>query len=113
MHEMSLITNILAIAEDQARSGGAQLINRIEIEVGALAGVEIHSLEFCYGIARAGTMAAQGELIIHEIAGRGWCRGCEAEVALDFFVVVCPECGQSVTEVLAGRELKVRCINVD
>ncbi len=113
MHEMSLITNILAIAEDQARAGGAKTINRIEVEVGSLAGVEIHSLEFCYGIARAGTMAGQGELVIHEIAGKGWCGGCEAEVPLDFFVAVCAECGGSVTEVLAGRELRVRCINVD
>ncbi len=53
MHEMSLISNILAIAEDQARSGGAKVINRIEVEVGTLAGVEIPSLEFCYGITSA------------------------------------------------------------
>ncbi len=110
---MSLITNILAIAEDQARAGGAEIINRIEVQVGALAGVEIHSLEFCFSIARAGTMAAQGELVVHEIAGKGWCEGCRAEVSLDFFVAVCSECGQTITEVLAGRELQVRCINVD
>ena len=113
MHEMSLITNILAIAEDQARSGGAKVIHRIEIEVGALAGVEVPSLEFCYGIARAGTMAAEGELVIHQIAGKGWCTECATEVPLDFYVAVCATCGQSVTEVLAGKELRVKCINVD
>ena len=113
MHEMSLISNILAIAEEQARSEGARFINRIEVEVGALAGVEIHSLEFCYNIARSGTMAARGDLVIHEIPGRGWCPGCQQEVGLDFQVAVCKKCGQAITRVLSGRELRVLRINVD
>ncbi len=113
MHEMSIVTNILAIAEQQGREAGATAINRIEIEVGALAGVEIPSLEFCFSAAKAETMAAGAELVVHEIPGRGWCEGCQTQVPLDFFVAVCPQCGKSVTQVVQGRELKVRCINVD
>ncbi len=113
MHEMSLISNILTIADEQARLAGAKSINRIEVEVGALAGVEISSLEFCFSVARAGSLAADGELLIHEIPGVGMCSKCQKEVPLEYFVAVCPTCGQSVTEVLSGRELKVRNINVD
>jgi hydrogenase nickel incorporation protein HypA/HybF len=113
MHEMSIVTNILAIAQQQGQEAGAVTINRIEIEVGALAGVEIPSLEFCFGVARTETLAAGAELVVHEIPGRGWCPVCTAEVPLDFFVAVCPDCGESVTKVLQGRELRVRSINVD
>lgn len=113
MHEMSLVTNILAIAEQQARQEGARSINRIELEVGALAGVENHALEFCFQTAKTGTLAQEAALIIHTIPGEGWCASCQEKVFLDFLVGVCPTCGTSLVEVVRGRELRVKSINVD
>lgn len=113
MHEMSIVAGILDIAEDQARSAAATVINTIEVEVGQLAGVEIPALEFCFDIARRDTMAANARLIIHEIPGRGHCPDCGREVAVDFFMAVCPACGQGLVEITQGRELKVRSLNVD
>ena len=113
MHEMSIVSGILDIAENEARSAGARVINSVEIEVGGLAGVEIPSLEFCFEVARRGTLAAGAELIIHEIPGRGHCPDCDREVAVEYFMAVCPECGQALLEILQGRELRVRSINVD
>ena len=113
MHEMSIVAGILDIAEQEARAAGARVINTVEIEVGGLAGVEIPALEFCFEVARRDTLAATAELIVHEIPGRGFCPECERDVAVDFFMAVCPECGQSLLEILQGKELKVRAINVD
>jgi hydrogenase nickel incorporation protein HypA/HybF len=113
MHEMSIVAGILDIAEEQARAAGAKVINAIEIEVGSLAGVEIPALEFCFDVARRGTAAADAKLVIHEIPGRGHCPDCDGDVAVDYFMAVCPACGQSLVEILQGRELKVRSLNVD
>ena len=113
MHEMSIVAGILDIAENQARVASATVINTIEVEVGQLAGVEIPSLEFCFEVARRGTMAETAELVIHEIAGRGHCPDCAREVAVDFFMAICPECGQGLVEITQGRELRVRSLNVD
>ena len=113
MHEMSIVSGILDIAEKEARAAGARVINSVEIEVGELAGVEIPSLEFCFEVARRGTLAETADLMIHEIPGRGFCPDCDQEVAVEYFMAVCPACGQALLEILQGRELRVRSINVD
>ena len=82
MHEMSIVAGVLDIAENEARSAGARVINAVEIEVGALAGVEIDALTFCFSVARQGTLAAEASLVIHEIPGRGHCPDCSQEVAM-------------------------------
>lgn len=113
MHEMSIVSGVLDIAENEARAAGARVINSVEIEVGQLAGVEIPSLEFCFEVARRGTLAAGAELVIHEISGLGHCPDCGQDVAVDYFMAVCPACKQGLVEILQGKELRVRCINVD
>ena len=113
MHEMSIVAGVLDIAEKEARAAGAMVINTVEIEVGRLAGVEIDSLEFCFEIARQGTLADGAELVIHDIPGRGHCPECDRDVEVDFFMAVCPECGQGMVDLRQGRELRVRAINVD
>ncbi len=113
MHEMSIVAGILDIAENQAREASASVINSIEIEVGQLAGVEIGALEFCFDVARRDTLAATATLVIHEIPGRGHCPDCDRDVAVDFFMAVCPACGEGLVEIKQGRELKVRSLNVD
>lgn len=112
MHEMSIAMSILDIAVEQARAAGAREINAVEIEVGDLAGVELHSLRFCFEAARR-DIAPKAELIVHEIPGRGRCSGCGAEADMDFAWAICDSCGQAGLEVLQGRELRVRSLNVD
>lgn len=113
MHEMTIVAGILDIAEKEARTAGARVINSVEIEVGRLAGVEIDSLEFCFEVARKGTLADGAELVVHDIPGRGWCPECDREVDVEFFMAVCPECDQAMVDIRQGRELRVRAINVD
>ena len=112
MHEMSLAMNILEIAAEQARAADARVINRIEIEVGELAGVELESLRFCFTAARRGPAAA-AELVVHEIEGRARCADCGAEPKLEMPVALCPACGSLGLEILQGSELRVRSLNVD
>ena len=91
MHEMSIVSGVLDIAENEARSAGARVINSVEIEVGQLAGVEIPSLEFCFEVARRGTLAAGADLVIHEICGLGHCPDCGQELKSH-----CPGCNRIV-----------------
>jgi len=113
MHELSIITSILDVVEEQARLNGAKVVNTIEIEVGELAGVEIPSLEFCYDAARTDTLAAKANLVIHVIEGRGHCPDCDKDVPLEYFIAPCPECGDTLVEASQGRELRIKSIDVD
>ena len=111
MHEMSIACSIVDIAEEQARAAGARRVNTVEIEVGALAGIEVESLRFCWDAARRGLAAGAG-LVVHGIPGRGFCPRCEAETDVDYHVALCPAC-EGGLRILQGRELRVRCLNVD
>ena len=113
MHEMSIVTGILRIVEDQARAAGAQVINSIELEIGQLAGIEIDSLPFCFEAARKGTLADKAELVIHDIPGMGYCPECGKNVPVEFHLAVCRECDKALVDVFQGRELRVKSINVD
>ncbi len=113
MHEMSIVSGILRIVEDQAREAEATIINSIELEIGQLAGIELDSLQFCFDVAKKKTMAAGAELTIHSIPGKGYCSKCEKDVSVDFQMAVCPQCEQAVMEIFQGRELRVLSINVD
>jgi hydrogenase nickel incorporation protein HypA/HybF len=108
---MSIACSIVDIAEEQARAAGAVRVNTVEIEVGALAGVELESLRFCWDAARQG-LAAAARLVIHEIPGRGFCPRCETACGVDYHVALCPRC-EGGLRILQGRELRVRCLNVD
>jgi len=113
MHEMSIAMNIIDIAGEQALANGATVVHAIHADVGALAGVEMQSLAFCFEVAREGTPVDGAQLVINEIPGRGRCNACAAEVTVDFFVAVCPECGQGGVEITSGRELRVRSLDID
>jgi hydrogenase nickel incorporation protein HypA/HybF len=109
---MSIAMSILDIAHEQARAAGARVVNRIELDLGGLAGIEVESLRFCFAAARRG-MTAGAELAIHEIPGRARCADCAATCALEVPIALCPACGSLGLEILQGRELRVRSLNVD
>jgi len=114
MHEMSIAMNILDIASQQAREAGAKVVHSIEIEVGDLAGIEVAALEFCFETARRSTQATStADLVVHRIEGTGRCVECRREVPVDFYIAFCPDCPNVGLEIIQGRELKVRSLQVD
>jgi hydrogenase nickel incorporation protein HypA/HybF len=113
MHEMTIVTGILNIVEEQARAAGARVINSIEVEIGELAGVEVDALNFCFEAARKNTLASDADLIILHVEGLGHCLQCEKDVPVTYPVALCPGCGLPVFDVKQGRELRVKSINVD
>lgn len=111
MHEMTIVAGVLAIAHRQAAAAGAVRINRVVLEVGRLAGVEVDALRFCFAAAREG-LSAGAELVIREVPGRGTCPACGLAADVDEPAAVCASCG-SVLEISGGRELSVASLNVD
>ncbi len=113
MHEMSIALNIIDIVSSQAKAEQAQKINRIELEIGELAGILIDSLEFCFEAASKNTLADSASLNIVKIPGKGICHDCHTEIDVDNYIVVCPNCGGFGVEITQGKELKIRSINID
>ncbi len=108
MHELGITQSVVdAVLE----SVGEPRIARLQLEIGKLSGVVPDAVRFCFDIVASGTALEGARLDIVEPSGRGSCRDCGAEFDLDDVIVLC-ECGSADVAVLAGRQLRVRSVEV-
>ncbi len=112
MHEMSIAMNIVEIAVQSAKQHGAQKINSITVEIGALSGVVPEALEFCFEAATKDTPAEGSKLEIIYLKAEAHCPHCGIHFETDQFLNICPNCGQQVFA-QGAHQLQVKTINVD
>lgn len=113
MHEMSIAMNIIELASAAAQAEGASVIDRIELEIGTMAGIMVESLEFCFEAAAHGTLAEGAVLDITSIPAEGHCTMCNKISAIDSLAAQCPHCGAYLLSLLTGNDLKIKAIIVD
>lgn len=109
MHELGITQSIVEAVLDAV---GERRIVRLWLEIGRLSGVVPDAVRFCFDLAAAGTALEAAELDIDEPAGRGECRECGVEFEVDTPIVLCA-CGSADVAVLAGRELRIRAVEVE
>ena len=114
VHEFSLVVSMLDVAEAAARKEGAERIEAIHLEIGALAGVVPEALTFAFAGAREGTMAAHARLEVTYLPAIAYCATCQAEFELDnrFGIAMCPVCDTPSADLRQGRELHVSHLEV-
>lgn len=113
MHEFSIAVNIVDIVIEHAEKANARRINEVELEIGELSGVVYEAMETAMEAAIKGTLLEGAEVKIIQIAGCGKCSQCGEEFGLANLFDPCPGCGAFNPEVLAGKELRIKSINVD
>ncbi len=106
--------SLINVAEDAARAERAERIEAIFVEIGALAGVVPEALEFAFGGAREGTMAADARLEVTYLPAIAYCASCRSEFELDnrFGIAVCPVCDTPSADLRQGREMHVSHLEV-
>ena len=107
MHELSLAGGILKLVDDAAARDPFQRVQRLTLEAGALAGVEVGSLRFALEAIAPGTRLEGAEIVIEEPPGRAWCMGCGASVIIAARTDACPCCGGYRLQPTGGTELKL------
>jgi len=112
MHELSIAMGIVNIAEEETRKAQARVVERIELEIGALAGIELESLYFVWPSAVKGTVLEKAERRIHQIEGQGRCIDCGRVFELDQLYDACPDCGSNYSDIVQGREVRVKTLEV-
>jgi hydrogenase nickel incorporation protein HypA/HybF len=70
MHELGLAQGILDIVSEHVPEGRAGDVRAVRVRVGALAGVVVDSLEFCFGAIVAGTPYAAAVLDVEPCPAR-------------------------------------------
>jgi hydrogenase nickel incorporation protein HypA/HybF len=113
MHEMSIAINIVEIAEERARLENATEVVEIDLEVGELAGVVYDALDFALSSAVKNTLLENAKINVTKIPGLAQCQRCMHEYPTDDYFSGCPVCGDFMTEIIKGKELRVKSITVE
>jgi len=113
MHEASIALSILEKANEIAEEHKSRRINSITIALGGLSGIDSESLLFSFDAIKVGSIAEQAVLKIIEIPIEINCYDCKKSVILEDRFLICPECGSINIEVISGREMLIKEIEVD
>jgi hydrogenase nickel incorporation protein HypA/HybF len=108
MHELAITQSVVDMVVE--RTAGRQ-VSLVRLEVGGLSGVVPDAMEFCYELLISGTPLEGSTLVIDQTRGAAHCRSCGRDFALSDLILLCP-CGSAEVDVVAGRELKVRSVEL-
>lgn len=113
MHELSIVENILEIAEENAKKIQAKIVQEIEMDIGELSGVDYDAMEFALQHAYKNEMFKNVNFIINRIPAKARCNICFHEFELSNYYEACPQCGKFEHDIFQGKELKVKAIKID
>ena len=112
MHEMSLAEGVLQLIEDSAQREHFERATTVWLEIGALAGVEVEAMRFCFDAVTRGSIAEGAQLEIIVVDGTGWCMMCAKTVSVSEAFGTCPNCGSHQIQVTGGTEMRVKELEV-
>ena len=113
MHELSIANNIIEIATEQMAKAGCDVIDCINLEIGALTCVHPSALEFCFEMASKDTLAEGARLKIETIPVTIYCDICDREFELAGIQnQSCPQCDDQSATVRRGKELDIISIEI-
>jgi hydrogenase nickel incorporation protein HypA/HybF len=112
MHELSIALSMIEQIEFEAERHGGAVVETVYVRIGVLSGVDTQALSFAYEIARAGTSVANSRLEIETVPLSVYCPQCESTHCPDPQQITCPDCLTPPQEILAGRELEIRALEL-
>ena len=113
MHELSIALSILDAAEEEMchRTGR---VAAVHLKLGRFCGIVKEALLSSFEMAREGTALARAELVIEEIPLVLHCPACAADgTPTSLYELRCPICGEPTNEIVSGRELEVRALEIE
>ena len=112
MHELALLQELCALASHAATEQGASRIHRLELRVGAMAGVNPQALRQAFAVVAATPAWQEAELQLEVVPTRCFCSHCEQPFQPSDVIHACPLCGALSRQVLEGRELELVALEV-
>ena len=111
MHEYSIVQALISQVESEARRLGAKTVDRVELKIGELSGVEIDLLRSAFDTFRDRSICAAAELAIEVVPARWSCPTCrdlfEAGARLR-----CPQCRRPA-RLESGDEIVLQRIEME
>ena len=113
MHEFSITEHLLSVVLEHARKARAHRVSHVDLVNGDLTGVVDESLRFYFDLLSKGTPAEKASLSVSRVPVRAACERCQEAFTPEGTSWQCPRCGAGIQEILEGRELYVKSIDVE
>jgi hydrogenase nickel incorporation protein HypA/HybF len=111
MHEYSIVQALLSQVEAEARKHNATVVERIELKIGELAGVEVDLLRTAFETFRDRSICARAQLEIEVVPAQWSCPTCRELFAMGARLQ-CPDCLQPA-QLLSGDEILLQRIEME
>jgi len=113
MHEFAIAQSLLEIIEQEALPYGGAKVTRVKLLIGKLSGVIPDALRFAFKAISMGGIAEEASLDIEEVPLRIKCNRCGKTSILEDPFMVCPHCEGTDVELIEGRELEIRGMEIE
>ena len=113
MHELSIALRIVEVIEAELAHETAVSVEKVNLQIGGLAGVVPEALQFSWEFAVENTRLQGSELDIQVVDAVGFCPQCGQDRALtNLQLLHCPVCQSPITQITGGNELEILTIEV-
>lgn len=123
MHEAALAESILKTILDVAQKNGAKEVLRVQMEVGEICLVNVEQLTFLIGAFATETIARNMEFNVERVETKIRCKECSYLGGIEYKEIdpewhyrvplfSCIRCKSNKTEIVQGKDLKIKSIDV-
>tara|TARA_R110000787_G_scaffold28923_4_gene78724 strand:- start:4739 stop:5080 length:342 start_codon:yes stop_codon:yes gene_type:complete len=112
MHELSVAMGIVNIAEKETKKANKNKVTLIELEIGSVSGVALDSLEYVWDIAVKDTVLEKATKKFIFIKAEAKCLDCDTIFNVKNVYDNCPNCESYKNEIIKGKELRVKSLEV-
>ncbi len=107
MHEFSLASEVIDLAQNEAIKNAVTSIQEINIEVGDLSGVDADAFETALELLVKNTILENAVISIIRTPGIGKCNECDIEFEMVQRLDSCPDCHCFPSQIVGGEEFRV------
>jgi hydrogenase nickel incorporation protein HypA/HybF len=113
MHEMSIAQSLIEILREEMEKHDAKKLRTVHLRIGQLSAIVPEALSFCFQVSTDGTEMAGAKLVMDIIPLQGYCPACQREFEIKEYQFICPFCGTTKIETIAGQDLAIVDMEVE
>jgi hydrogenase nickel incorporation protein HypA/HybF len=113
MHELSIVLSIVDIAEEEAQKAGVDNFSKIVLEIGSQSGIVLEALHFAWSSGVKDSVLSKAKLEVSQIQAIARCEECQHEFNAETLYDSCPRCNDAFTELISGKELKIKSLELE
>ena len=113
MHELSVTTHILEIVLNEMKTGDYKKVNRIDMVIGDLSGIERENVRYYFKLLSENTPASKAFLTFKSKKSKFRCNSCGNVYERCNFSILCPRCNGRGTMVESSISLYIDSIEVE